>query len=1142
MQALTTLALLLVSQISPPPGPPPLPPRAYQPTLVDPGFDGERGSQNVDLTPDGKLMIGYRNTTVTGQRIALVAAMVRPERLDTNAHGYLTNFFQYDATTNTSWNFTFGSGYPGLIEPEQLIIHYKWEPIPGSNPPCNLVQNPDYPIDVNPHLTFALRPLATGNPYRSDENGNPVIGGSYDTYKIWLVRTHQLGFESEVVCGPGGINEPLMIPQSVLDTGNPQATFVCQDLTVVVHEPSSRVVHKSVDSLPFQFLTTTSASQIQGLEPSITSDGQLIVYHGNGNSLPFFPGHGNATYIYNPNGCQPTGWTEPRSITQLPTFTGTPAEQQQKAEDFKRRYKIFAQPIRMAPVSTGHVYSDGYAYADGTSGPSDSIRGLYIWLSKDGSHYVSSSAGATEAREVTVELKKPRTRAGNYICGDLTGGYVKHIDDVGINPTRRGGPWDWPPRVPQVQDSWRTMQISTGIRPGLWEPLVGENAPLPTQIASARIPVLPLFETSIDSYGEVRFEERDGNYLLYMACNESLALPDDIAPYEVSMGRTDAPGECDMIFDTQSTPDTSGRPTRGRCVLNAGAAFPQEVLANSGFTTPPESASAELRAQIGAELGPELEFTQPVSLHENVGFKGQAIVFNATGNVTVTKVGSNPGFFLGGLRRVSAQMFVKVVDTPSSQVTLLEYGGLQGTTPDPVFTLKLNTNGKFTAHIGTTTGGLTVTSRSNALPFGQSLYDSRSGWRHVAATFDGDMIGQSRLRIYLDGVLDATIVSLATSFVRTPAGAGYYVVGPGRGTSPDPVDDDDMLFVIDEVAFSDVARGVGEIKRDAYVPSAASGFGDFPEPEPALPMSLDITEAKWPVGLAYDADVALLGRDLFAHNILSLSQTISCSTCHKPDQHFATENQPVVPGVLNIPTILNAAFGTHKFFDGSAAALEDQVWRPITGGEMGPQTVASVLAKLNAGGSPFATRFTDAATFGAPASQDNVATAIAMYMRTLNSGGSAFDNELWAEANDGNFEPTVPVMTQDQRDGRALFFGKARCVACHRGTSFTDDAFHNVLTVKTAENNGFRGTFTGRAAELGKVKTPTLRNILNTGPYFHDGSAGSLAAVIDHYDDPPFGDTNFLGSPDVDLRPLGLTADEKHDLEEFLKALSGTLP
>ena len=100
----------------------------------------------------------------------------------------------------------------------------------------------------------------------------------------------------------------------------------------------------------------------------------------------------------------------------------------------------------------------------------------------------------------------------------------------------------------------------------------------------------------------------------------------------------------------------------------------------------------------------------------------------------------------------------------------------------------------------------------------------------------------------------------------------------------------------------------------------------------------------------------------------------------------------------------------------------------------------------------------------------------------------------------------------------------------------------NVLTVKTAENNGFRGTFTGRAAEMGKVKTPTLRNVLNTGPYFHDGNAGSLAAVIDHYNAPPFGNATILGTPDVDLRPLGLTADEKHDLEEFLKALSGTIP
>src|SRR6185295_10364253 len=127
--------------------------------------------------------------------------------------------------------------------------------------------------------------------------------------------------------------------------------------------------------------------------------------------------------------------------------------------------------------------------------------------------------------------------------------------------------------------------------------------------------------------------------------------------------------------------------------------------------------------------------------------------------------------------------------------------------------------------------------------------------------------------------------------------------------------------------------------------------------------------------------------------------TGKCSLCHIPSEHFADQGQPVVAGVLNIPTIFNAAFGTHKFFDGRAVSLEDQVWHPILGAEMGPQTVVDVLSHINS--SSLAGDFTNPATFGAPASQENVAQAIAMYERTLNSGASAWDNELYARKHNG---------------------------------------------------------------------------------------------------------------------------------------------
>ena len=97
-----------------------------------------------------------------------------------------------------------------------------------------------------------------------------------------------------------------------------------------------------------------------------------------------------------------------------------------------------------------------------------------------------------------------------------------------------------------------------------------------------------------------------------------------------------------------------------------------------------------------------------------------------------------------------------------------------------------------------------------------------------------------------------------------------------------------------------------------------------------------------------------------------------------------------------------------------------------------------------------------------------------------------------------------------------------------------------MLTVKVLEANNFRGAVTGRSADNGRVKTPTLRNVQHTGPYFHDGSVGALLDVVEHYNNPPFGDTDLVGTADLDLRPLGLSTAEKSDLVAFLNALSGT--
>src|SRR5581483_2014000 len=117
-------------------------------------------------------------------------------------------------------------------------------------------------------------------------------------------------------------------------------------------------------------------------------------------------------------------------------------------------------------------------------------------------------------------------------------------------------------------------------------------------------------------------------------------------------------------------------------------------------------------------------------------------------------------------------------------------------------------------------------------------------------------------------------------------------------------------------------------------------------------------------------------------------------------------------------------------------------------------------------------------------------------------------------------------------NGQLLFKGKARCVTCHSGSNFTDESFHN--TAQTDGSDGGRELVTGRRRFRGAFKTPTLREVANTGPYLHDGSAATIEAVIDLYNK----GGNTATDRDSELRPLGLTDQEKSDLAAFVRALS----
>lgn len=314
-----------------------------------------------------------------------------------------------------------------------------------------------------------------------------------------------------------------------------------------------------------------------------------------------------------------------------------------------------------------------------------------------------------------------------------------------------------------------------------------------------------------------------------------------------------------------------------------------------------------------------------------------------------------------------------------------------------------------------------------------------------------------------------------------------------------------------------------------------------------------------------------LGRKLFFDRRLSINDTLSCATCHIPEQGFTNNELRTPVGVegrsvlRNSPTLYNVAYQEHLFLDGREISLENQVWQPMTAhNEMAAPSIGYVIRKLRRMSDyegtferTFDGRGPDILTIG---------QALASYQRTLLAADSPFDR--WY------FGGRADAVGESAKRGFALFSGKAQCVVCHRVQEdhalFVDHRFHNTGLGYAASVGGGRpettrvqlapGVFADlpRAAidavtqqrlpnDLGlyritespddrwKFRTQTLRNVSLTAPYMHNGRFDTLREVIDFYD--RGGVPNALLSPLI--RPLGLAEGEKRDLEAFLHSLTG---
>jgi cytochrome c peroxidase len=311
-----------------------------------------------------------------------------------------------------------------------------------------------------------------------------------------------------------------------------------------------------------------------------------------------------------------------------------------------------------------------------------------------------------------------------------------------------------------------------------------------------------------------------------------------------------------------------------------------------------------------------------------------------------------------------------------------------------------------------------------------------------------------------------------------------------------------------------------------------------------------------------------LGRKLFFDARLSADGKVSCASCHDPGRAF-TDGRKVAEGIggrlgtRNSPTLLNSMFSTGQFWDGRAGTLEEQAKMPLTNmDEMGNASLDEVRAKI-AAVPEYVKGFQQ--VFGGPVTVDGFAKAVAAFERTLVSGDSPLDRYLAGDLN---------ALSESARSGLILFRTKARCGVCHVFNQnfaafatfpfFTDGIYRNtgvavnftgfnalarramaaardesgdaLAALSKHERAGELGRFltTGNTLDVGAFRTPSLRNVELTAPYFHDGSAATLADVVRFY----VKGGNENPHRDWQLEAVPLTESEQRDVVEFLKALT----
>jgi cytochrome c peroxidase len=324
--------------------------------------------------------------------------------------------------------------------------------------------------------------------------------------------------------------------------------------------------------------------------------------------------------------------------------------------------------------------------------------------------------------------------------------------------------------------------------------------------------------------------------------------------------------------------------------------------------------------------------------------------------------------------------------------------------------------------------------------------------------------------------------------------------------------------------------------------------------------------------VADDPRAAEFGRKLFFETRLSANGQVSCATCHIPEKEFQ-DGTPLARGVgvtsRRTMPIAGMAHSPFLFWDGRKDSLWAQALGPLEspvehGGRR--EQYANAIAEHYRSDyeAIFGTMPALSTRDDATAVFVNMGKAIAAYERTIEHGTSRFDR--YVEILQDTGRAPQRLLSADEVAGLRLFIGKASCVNCHNGPLLTNNEFHNTGVPAREGLPADRGRLAGanavlrdefncrsrwsdsraRCAELDFLvtgdhvlerafKVPSLRNVAERAPYMHAGQFSTLSEVIDHYNRAPEAPAGH-----TELESLRLSAQERRQIEAFLRSLSGT--